>query len=364
MADMRKAFLADVIENIDDDTPRLVFADWLEDHGDEARAEFIRLQCRLAAAEGPRLWERWTKHGPIDARGIALIDQQGAEWAKEAPKWATKNFAFYRGFVGRTQTTAREWLAGVAGLYRRVPVEGLGLYAAKDGLLASLADRPECKYLRSLGFNTHGISSKALAHFFASADLRRLVEFDYASNGRGIEPLKALLASDRLSAVRCLFLRGCVLGKQGCARLAASGLLAGLKSLGLVGSDSTGPGVVELMQSPGLGGLEALTWVSSEAGGRPLVALASSPYSSNLRRLHIGHGSIPDEALHALTISPHLTGLTELSLHWVGDSPAVREAIAESDTLIHLRRLRLNHDNECRAILDRLAERRRERGIE
>ena len=32
----------------EDDSPRLVLADWLEDRGDGVRAEFIRLQCQLA----------------------------------------------------------------------------------------------------------------------------------------------------------------------------------------------------------------------------------------------------------------------------------------------------------------------------
>lgn len=31
-----------------DDTPRLVFADWLDEHDQPERAEFIRLQCRIA----------------------------------------------------------------------------------------------------------------------------------------------------------------------------------------------------------------------------------------------------------------------------------------------------------------------------
>ena len=48
MAGVRKAFLADIIENIDDDTPRVVFADWLEDNGDPEWAEFIRLHCHRA----------------------------------------------------------------------------------------------------------------------------------------------------------------------------------------------------------------------------------------------------------------------------------------------------------------------------
>src|SRR5262245_41227666 len=47
----------------EDDTPRLVLADWLDDHGEEARAELVRLQCRLAglptgAPERAALWAR------------------------------------------------------------------------------------------------------------------------------------------------------------------------------------------------------------------------------------------------------------------------------------------------------------------
>src|SRR5262245_22546514 len=42
------ALEAAIIADADDDGPRLIYADWLEDHGDPVRAEFIRVQCRLA----------------------------------------------------------------------------------------------------------------------------------------------------------------------------------------------------------------------------------------------------------------------------------------------------------------------------
>ena len=35
----------------DDDLPRLVYADWLDEHGRHARAEFIRVQCERASIE-------------------------------------------------------------------------------------------------------------------------------------------------------------------------------------------------------------------------------------------------------------------------------------------------------------------------
>jgi uncharacterized protein (TIGR02996 family) len=46
--DLAGAFLADIVAHPADDAPRLVYADWLEDHGEAGRAEFIRLQCELA----------------------------------------------------------------------------------------------------------------------------------------------------------------------------------------------------------------------------------------------------------------------------------------------------------------------------
>jgi uncharacterized protein (TIGR02996 family) len=45
MLDEREALLRAVFDNPDDDTPRLVYADWLDDHGEAAFAELIRLQC-------------------------------------------------------------------------------------------------------------------------------------------------------------------------------------------------------------------------------------------------------------------------------------------------------------------------------
>ncbi|MBY0456711.1 MAG: TIGR02996 domain-containing protein [Gemmataceae bacterium] len=47
------AFLDAIFEHPEDDTPRLVYADWLQEHGQENYAQFIRLQC---AAAQEKLW--------------------------------------------------------------------------------------------------------------------------------------------------------------------------------------------------------------------------------------------------------------------------------------------------------------------
>ncbi len=60
-----EAFLRAIFDAPDDDTPRLVYADFLQEQGDEDRAEFIRVQCehnRLLScepgtAEHGKLWD-------------------------------------------------------------------------------------------------------------------------------------------------------------------------------------------------------------------------------------------------------------------------------------------------------------------
>ena len=76
----REAFLADVIENPDDDAPRLVFADWLDDNGQSERAEFIRLQCRLVA-----LPEDDPACDDLEARQRELLAAHERAWVGEMP---------------------------------------------------------------------------------------------------------------------------------------------------------------------------------------------------------------------------------------------------------------------------------------
>ncbi len=45
------AFIRAICTDPDDDTARLVYADWLDEHGEPERAEFIRVQVKLAGLE-------------------------------------------------------------------------------------------------------------------------------------------------------------------------------------------------------------------------------------------------------------------------------------------------------------------------
>jgi uncharacterized protein (TIGR02996 family) len=60
-----------------DDAPRLVLADWLDDHAEHDRAQFVRLQ--LALTPGSRSIEA-TKRKELERRCRALLDRHGGCW--------------------------------------------------------------------------------------------------------------------------------------------------------------------------------------------------------------------------------------------------------------------------------------------
>lgn len=89
------AFLATIIERPDDDLPRLLYADWLEEHGQIERAEFIRVQCELA---NPPVYRHFNGTVLLDISGAAqdhvrilrrrerkLLRSHAAAWFAEPP---------------------------------------------------------------------------------------------------------------------------------------------------------------------------------------------------------------------------------------------------------------------------------------
>jgi uncharacterized protein (TIGR02996 family) len=87
------AFLQAIIESPDDDGPRLIYTDYLEEHGQPERAEFIRVQCLLARmpAANPGRQE-------LEAREQVLATANGKTWIGPLVGLVT-DWQFRRGFV-------------------------------------------------------------------------------------------------------------------------------------------------------------------------------------------------------------------------------------------------------------------------
>jgi uncharacterized protein (TIGR02996 family) len=94
-------FLRAIAAHPDDDTPRLVFADWLDEHGQHERAEFIRLQIELARTDPsdpsyPAMTARMRRCGVLTDRGsLRFFDHIPTKKCK---------IAFRRGFIESIDT--------------------------------------------------------------------------------------------------------------------------------------------------------------------------------------------------------------------------------------------------------------------
>jgi len=68
-----EAFLRAIFDNPEEDTTRLVYADFLQENGEEDRAEFIRVQCELAGNMGS--WNHSDRYYTLAAREQELLDR-------------------------------------------------------------------------------------------------------------------------------------------------------------------------------------------------------------------------------------------------------------------------------------------------
>lgn len=141
----REALLAAILANREDDTPRLVFADCLDENGESERAEFIRLQVELAQRPDRIIGITWccdtcqTENGVKHHSGCPILKLRRRErelldknhvtdLAYNRTAWALPirgdwSVDFSRGFVSVVTCSWSDWLAHVDAIIACQPVE-------------------------------------------------------------------------------------------------------------------------------------------------------------------------------------------------------------------------------------------------
>ena len=77
------AYLRMIAANLYDDAPRIAFADWLDEHKDPERAEFIRLQCELESIRGRYEIDSVVE---LEIREEELLSSHQEEWFGKLPE--------------------------------------------------------------------------------------------------------------------------------------------------------------------------------------------------------------------------------------------------------------------------------------
>jgi uncharacterized protein (TIGR02996 family) len=299
-------FLQAIKENPDDDTTRLILADWLEERGDP-RGEFIRIQCQLARLgeadptgavlgdpdERARIRARIDQadpiRGPLVRRERELLEQHATAWLGPLGK-LVKKWEFRRGLV-RVDLTAQQFLS--AALVKLTATEA---YAWVDSL-----------HLR-------GVTSEALAPLVSAPHLAHFTTLDLDGND---------------------------LRAAGAQALAASPQLAHLTTLNLACNGIRDKGTKALAASPHLARLTTLDLCANGIGAEGVQALAASPHLARLTTLNLRANGICDAGAQTLAAAPHLARLTTLNLYVNGIGDAGAQALAAAFHLAHLAMLHL-----------------------
>lgn len=247
------AFLRTILEHPEDDGPRLVYADWLEEHG-EPHAELIRLQCHLArlSADDPQ-------RESLQERVEELILEYDSRWLQPVRDLGL-SARFRRGFLEVKVSGVRTFLETSNRLFSMPWILHAHLQDAGADVedIAELAASPHLTRLQKLDLRrsqvgnegafklsqsphrcrlTHlllshvSLSSMGLKALVEQMDFSRLVDLQLSHNGIGAVGAKALSLSPRLRSLRTLDLSYNQLGTIGGEYLAESPYLSQLQAL-------------------------------------------------------------------------------------------------------------------------------------
>jgi uncharacterized protein (TIGR02996 family) len=179
-----EAFLRAIIEEPHDDAHRLVYADWLDEHGGAsgaARAEFIRVQI-----ERERLPLDDPRRGELHRRSCDLLDQHRTVWSAQLPKLQGVTWQrFWRGFVSGADVQAWKFYRRHAvALFAAAPVQFLRVFRIGASTCRELASSPYLVRLTSLELIDSGIGDEGAVALAASPwleNLRRLTVHHHPS---------------------------------------------------------------------------------------------------------------------------------------------------------------------------------------
>lgn len=344
------SFLQTIQDDLDDDAVRLVFADWLEEHGQPERAEFIRVQIDLT-----RLPVTDARLPALRARQRELRRAHSRTWEKVLRKFA-RSFDYERGFLDHITLPAPKFLEHADEILRLHPIQHLKLNKVKN-VLADVAKCPALARIRSLRLDpADGIGQRRFPTLLASPYLTRLTSLSLDSQKIGQSGLAALLRSPLAAQLKSLNLHNNELTDRALIALAqVSSALPQLTELIIDYNDFGEDGMRALARSPLMAHLTSLKidW-NPVMGDRGIIALAESPNARRLARLDLtfqyrlswdferDQAGFGDEALQALAASPHLTSLRDLNL---AENTRIRsrgmEALARSDLMGRLTTLNL-----------------------
>ena len=282
------AFLAAVTANPDDDLPRLVYADWLEENGEAARAEFIRIQCEL---------ERCTpdddRRATLQKREAALLKKHRVAWTAEAAEAnLATDWRFRRGFLHAASVAAQRFHAVAEPLFRVAPTVRAVTLTQGSGAVEGILRTPQLTKVSELTLSKMCTCGRCailaeLRTLFASPLVANLTHLTVAEDRIDPETVAALVSSPHLTRVRGLDLSQNAVGLGGVRVLAAARGFTELKELNLSENGISASGGQVLARASWLKGLRVLNLSRNRLTDTSGKSLLNAEFGDDLVKLEL-----------------------------------------------------------------------------
>jgi uncharacterized protein (TIGR02996 family) len=142
-----EALLRAICEQPWEDTPRLVYADCLEENGDPLRAEFIRVQCALANESNE------ARRKEMRARADQLHKESHGRWTRGSPAGPGVRIGseLHRGFYHEATFMDDEAFGKLADkVFAWTPIDSLFVMRLTTSTIARVLQSPNLGRLKSL----------------------------------------------------------------------------------------------------------------------------------------------------------------------------------------------------------------------
>ena len=330
------ALLRAISEEPDDDGVRLVYADWLDEYGQFARAEFIRAQVHAAA-----LPISDPSRDLLVRRAETLYRDHEAEWRAERPAipgvlWG----GFSRGFIDHLTLDEASLLVHAPELFHAGPVATFEIQRVRPDAIKQVRN---CAYLARVRRLIPPLTAAEndLAEMLRSPHFAGLEELRLPFANVGNFIVAVVARAEHFGRLRRLDLAGNRITFVGAWEIAESKTLTGLRSLSIFRNPLGDDGVIHLAQSPHLPHLRELDLQRTQMGTPAVRALAKSAVWHGGDVLNLCYNTIDDAGAVALAECPLLATHRTLVLrsNKIGDAGA--EAIAASPHLTNVQSLEL-----------------------
>jgi uncharacterized protein (TIGR02996 family) len=277
-----EGFFQAILDNPKDDAVRLVYADWLEEHDQSERAEFIRIQC--------------------EQESLSLLDPRHEQLAAREKELHPGYEAALLGLMQGSFPESKE----IGEIDRGIPIVYMSNYTGESEFEEEAGNLGPTAPLCQIQLTWFG-SVEPIADFpWLKRAVRLILETNYLSASYFEDSIEVVLAvMDRMHLMEL--------------------------ELPLVEWRPTE--INDLFQWPGMARMRALDFGSKSLSDTDVVHLARSEFLNNLRELNLSNLNLTDEAVRSLEQNKSLNSLRRLDLTDNAISEAAVVSLAGSRAL-------------------------------